>query len=299
MRCDRCGREAILFQRYSGLRLCGEHFQANLVARSKQAIRAHGWIRTGDRIAVALSGGAGSSSLLHLLSTHFGMRPDLSLVAITVDEGAPFSRDMSRIGGIAKGMGVEWAVTSFAEEFENMPGGILESGTGEAPPSLSGPLRDHALASLAGRVGATKLALDTSLDDEARSVFRHVISGEAGRLVGSPEPGEGVIPRIRPFLRIPEVELSLYARLNMPGSTGGGRRDVRDPMEREAGEFLEEFTYRHPSAPFSIARLGEALALAVRKGPECRERDRGRQRREPCVPARPARGMDDRVTGHG
>ncbi|MDD1668246.1 MAG: tRNA(Ile)-lysidine synthase, partial [Methanomicrobiales archaeon] len=87
MRCDRCGKDAIVHQRYSGLRLCGDHLQLDLAARVRRTIRAHGWIRSGDRIAIALSGGTGSSSLLHFLSAQFGNRPDLSLLAISVDEG--------------------------------------------------------------------------------------------------------------------------------------------------------------------------------------------------------------------
>ena len=47
MRCDRCSRDAIIYQRYSGLHLCEAHFQDTLVARAKRTIRAHGWIRRG------------------------------------------------------------------------------------------------------------------------------------------------------------------------------------------------------------------------------------------------------------
>ena len=117
MGCSRCGREAIIFQRYSGLRLCRDHFREGLEARALRTIRIHRWIRPGDRIAVGLSGGPASSSLLRFLSVHFGMRRDFSLVAITVDEGTGSCRDMPRIRGIAEGMGVPWAGTSLSQVF--------------------------------------------------------------------------------------------------------------------------------------------------------------------------------------
>lgn len=262
MRCDRCGREAVHFQRYSGLRLCGEHLGASLEARAKGLIRARGWIRRGDRVAVGLSGGPGASSLLRFLSVHFGVRRDISLVAITVDDGAGSGRamDMARIRGIAEGMGISWAGTALSGE-----------NGGPAPGDVSGDplyrhtrLRDRAIRSLAREAGATKLALGTNLDDDAGGVFVRVIGGEAARLLRDPDDGDGVIRLIRPFFRIPEEELLLYARMNgidyipeeNPGAAGS--------IENEVGRMLADYTHRHPSALFSLASIGEGLAVAGR-----------------------------------
>jgi tRNA(Ile)-lysidine synthase TilS/MesJ len=293
LRCDRCGRDAIVFQRYSGLQLCGNHLQRDLVARVKRTIRAHGWIRSGDRIAVALSGGTSSSSLLHFLSAHFGMRPDLSLVAITMDEGTGLSRDLSRIKRFAEGMGIEWAGTSYAEEF----GGAPDVGSGHIPVSCRDILRDYALASLAGRIGATKLALGSSLDKEARSVLLSVLRGNPECLLGGPRPGAGGIPRIRPFLRIPAEEVALYSRLNIPGNGDSSCLHTRDQLENEVRRILDEYTTRHHAAPFSLVHLSEALQEqnALKPGePQpcngCRER---------FATTCPARGILDRVMGHG
>jgi tRNA(Ile)-lysidine synthase TilS/MesJ len=293
MKCDRCGRDAIVFQRYSGLHLCGDHLQRDLVARAKRTIRAHGWIRAGDRIAVALSGGTNSSSLLHFLSAHFGMRPDLSLAAITVDDGTGLSRDMNRIERFAEAVGIEWAGTSLAGEF----GGALETVRGHLPVSCRNILCNCALTSLAGRVGATKIALGTTLDDEACSVLRSVLRGEQERLLGGPHPGECAIPRIRPFLRIPSREVALYAQLNLPGNGGAPCLDAGDPLESGVRQILDEYTTRHPAAPFSLVSLSEALL-------EHSVKERGEPRpcngcREQCAITCPARRILDEVKGHG
>lgn len=278
MRCDRCGRDAVLFQPSSGLRLCAEHLRLSLEARAKRTIRDHGWIRPGDRIAVAFSGGPCSSSLLHFLHEHFGMRSDLSLIALTIGEGG---LDMARIGALAGGMGVEW---------------VPSEQTG-VPPAGCTWIRDRALSSLARRTGATKLALGTTLDDGARSVFLHVLRGDAARLAGHNSRGDEEIPCIRPFLRIPEEELAHYARFTVPGHLPPREPRVPGEVEREAGRMLADYTSRHPSAPFGIMNLGEALAGWT--GPEKERQSPCDRCGEPAPPGCPARGAWGQVTGHG
>jgi tRNA(Ile)-lysidine synthase TilS/MesJ len=293
MGCSRCGRDAIILQRYSGLRLCRDHFRESLEARALRTIRTHGWIRPGDRIAIGLSGGPGSSSLLPFLSAHFGMRRDLSLVAITVDEGNGSGRDMAGMRRMAEGMGIPWAGTSLSRECGESSA-IPPSGTGSLPPACLAWLRDHALSSLARRLGATKLALGTSLDDEARSVFLHVLRGEGHRLIRRHLAG---IPGIMPFLRVPRAELSLYARLNVPGSLPGDWPQATGSLENEVFRCLDGFTCRHPSALFSLAGLGEALSEA--KGSQPRESQLCGACGESPPSGCPAREMHDRVMGHG
>jgi tRNA(Ile)-lysidine synthase TilS/MesJ len=296
MRCDRCGRDAIVFQRYSGLSLCGDHLRAVLEARARGTLRARGWIRPGDRIAIALSGGRSSSSLLHFLSAQFRMRRDLSLVAVTVDEGCP-SRDMGRIRNMAEGIGIGWAGTSFAEEFGYTREGMPASGDGCLPSSWSAWLRDRALASLAARTGATKLALGTNLDDAARAVFLKVLRGEGSGLVTASRSPDGGIPRITPFLMIPEEELALYARLNLLDPVLARYPKDVDPLEIEAGRLLEEYAHRHPSALFSLVSLGGALQAGRGFPPGRQDNDSGS--REPAVPGHAAPVRGDQVTGHG
>ena len=39
MKCSKCGRDAILFQNYSGMHLCKTHFIADFEARAKKSNR--------------------------------------------------------------------------------------------------------------------------------------------------------------------------------------------------------------------------------------------------------------------
>jgi tRNA(Ile)-lysidine synthase TilS/MesJ len=311
VRCDRCGREAVHFQRYSGLRLCGEHLGASLESRAKREIRAGGGIRQGDRIAVGLPGGPDSSSLLRFLSVHFGMRRDISLFAITVDGGGPGGDlDLARVRGIAEGMGVRWAVTSPIGEGGEAGGVARPPDDGGDARSRHTRLRDHALTSLALELGATKLALGTSLDDVAREVFLHVIRGDPARLLWKKE-GRGEIPVVRPFSRIPREELLLYARLNGIDFIPEEARAAPGSLGNEAERLLADYAGRHPSALFSLASTGRALAGMPwhPSGGPGMETTRHPGRRlvvepEPSpgtgAPApSPPRGRFNRVKGHG
>jgi tRNA(Ile)-lysidine synthase TilS/MesJ len=312
VRCDRCGREAVHFQRYSGLRLCGEHLGASLESRAKREIRAGGGIRQGDRIAVGLPGGPDSSSLLRFLSVHFGMRRDISLFAITVDGGGGpgGDLDLARVRGIAEGMGVRWAVTSPIGEGGEAGGVARPPDDGGDARSRHTRLRDHALTSLALEMGATKLALGTSLDDVAREVFLRVIRGDPARLLWKKE-GRGEIPVVRPFSRIPREELLLYARLNGIDFIPEEARAAPGSLGNEAERLLADYAGRHPSALFSLASTGRALAGMPwhPSGGPGMETTRHPGRRlvvepEPSpgtgAPApSPPRGRFNRVKGHG
>jgi tRNA(Ile)-lysidine synthase TilS/MesJ len=256
--CDRCDQDAILRQRYSGLSLCREHFLSALEARAKQTIRAHGWIRTGDRIAVALSGGPASASLLHFLASRFGMRRDLSLIAITVDGGAGQGREMDRIRRMAEKTGVRWVGASPSANSGELPDGIAVSS--ERGAIRDNRLRDLALAALAEGAGATKLALGTSLDRRAGSVFLKVLRGDGSGLIHDPGQRRAGIQRIEPFIRIPAEELSLYARLNSLDHILAGERDAPGSLETEACRILSQYTRRHPSSMFALANLGDNLS---------------------------------------
>ena len=173
----------------------------------------------------------------------------MSLIAITVDEGegGRAGPGAGRIGKLAEGLGIPWTVASPGE----VPGSVSPGG------AVS---RNRALASLARRAGATKIAMGTNLDAIARSVFLQVIGGERSRLTTDSSSDVSGISCITPFRMIPAAELSFYARLNVPGFLPEDDRPVPASFEREVREMLDAYWCRHPSAPFSIVRLADGLS---------------------------------------
>ncbi|WP_067078557.1 ATP-binding protein [Methanoculleus horonobensis] len=259
MKCSKCRRDAILFQRYSGLHLCEQHFNRDFEAKAKRAIREHRWIESGDTVAVALSGGKDSSAVLFFLHRLLGERRDVRLMAITVDEGISGYRDPAQARTIAESMGVPWVTATFADEYGITLDEIVgRKGTGLSC-SYCGVLRRALMNRIAREHGVTKFAYGFNLDDEAQSVLMNALRGDADRLTRPVRETEGMVPRIKPFMYIPEREVALYAFLHVEGFDLAGCPYAGDALRGDVRGILDDYTYRHPATKYSLVNLGEAL----------------------------------------
>ena len=260
--CSKCRRQAILFQRYSGLHLCKTHFITDFEAKAKRAIRKHHWVCSGDRIGVAVSGGKDSSALLYFLSKLLKKRKDISLFAITIDEGIRGYRDCRVASQIAERLGIEHVTVSFEEESGITLDEIVEVRGDRLSCSFCGVLRRQLVNRVAKRNRATKLALGFNLDDEAQSVLMNVLRGDADRLLRQMGPAEGLVTRIKPFLYIPEREVALYATLHVEGFDIGRCPYSYNALRADVRNLLNDYSWRHPATKYSLVNLGERLAAA-------------------------------------
>ena len=156
MLCSKCRRQAVLYQRYSGLHLCKAHFIADFEAKAKRAIRTHRWIVPNDRIAVALSGGKDSSALLYFMKKLVGERRDITLSAITIDEGIDGYRDNRDAARIAELIGTELIVAPFQEMFGVTVDEVVRAKGDRLSCSYCGVLRRQCLNRIAKDHGITK-----------------------------------------------------------------------------------------------------------------------------------------------
>ncbi len=262
MKCSRCRRDAIVFQRYSGLHLCEQHFDLDFEAKAKRAIRKHRWIESGDTVAVAFSGGKDSSAVLYFLHRLLHQRRDIRLLAITIDEGICGYRDPLAAKAIADRIGVPWVTASFAEEYGITIDEIVrQKGVGISC-SYCGVLRRTILNRVAREHGVTRLAFGFNLDDDAQSVLMNVLRGDAERLTRPVRPVAGMVPRIRPFMYIPEREVALYAFLHVEGFDIRGCPYAAGALRGDVRTMLDAYTYRHPATKYALVNLGEALRRA-------------------------------------
>jgi len=278
MLCSKCRRPAIIYQRYSGLHLCRNHFVADFQAKAKRAIRTHSWLLPGDSIAVALSGGKDSAALLCFLHGLVSERPDLRLFAVTIDEGISGYRDTAVPVKIAEKIGVKHHIFSFREEFGTTVDEIVGLRGDSLSCSYCGVLRRRLLNTAARKLGATRLALGLNLDDEAQSVLMNTLRGDVERLMRGDKHREGLVQRIKPFMYIPEREVALYAYLHVEGFATGRCPYAHNALRADVRSLLNDFAWRHPSTRHSLVRLGEELAsLDIVRGsepgvcPECGE----------------------------
>ncbi|MFH0966126.1 MAG: hypothetical protein V1862_00360 [Methanobacteriota archaeon] len=81
MKCFRCGKSSVHYQRYSGRHLCAEHLCADIESRAKRVIRQNRWLLKGERIGV-VSGFSRSAALFIFLEHLVSRRSDVSVVRV-------------------------------------------------------------------------------------------------------------------------------------------------------------------------------------------------------------------------
>src|SRR5208283_2527636 len=86
--CSACkSREAFFHRQYSGETLCKKCFTLSIEAKVRATIAHYHMLNFDDHLAIAVSGGKDSLSLLHILAKQKRFRPKTTLTAVTVDEG--------------------------------------------------------------------------------------------------------------------------------------------------------------------------------------------------------------------
>jgi len=268
-KCKKCNTPAIIYQPYSGLHLCRKHFFEDVERKAKLTMRQRYRVKKNDVIAVAFSGGKDSSVALLLMNKIFGGRPDIRLVAITIDEGIDGYRNLSieRAREMTTRFGIEHIVISFKEEYgKTMDELVSEKKMVEnrfsddkkevGPCSYCGVLRKKILNKAARDINATKLVIGHNLDDEAQTIMLNHFRGDVERMVRFSAVNEldGFIVRVKPLRKIPEKEIALYAYLHdlpmeltaCPHSFGALRKEVR--------RLINTFEVNHPGTKYSLVR---------------------------------------------
>ncbi len=217
--CDKCGKKAVIFVKYSGAHLCADHFCDFVEKRVKHEIRQQVNLKGGERIAVAVSGGKDSTVALHLVRKILGHRRDLELCAITVDEGIAGYRESSIpiVADQCRSIGVDHVVISFEDAFGITMDEIAGKERHLATCSYCGVLRRAAMNRAAKEWRAGYLATGLNLDDTAQSILMNFSRGDVERLarLGPHKRVQmDLVPRIQPLRTIPESETTLYALAN-------------------------------------------------------------------------------------
>lgn len=229
MKCDRCDGVAVYTRKYSGESLCGGCFSESIVRKTSRTISKYGMMRRGDDVAVAVSGGKDSLSLLHVLRGLSG-RGGYSVRAVTVDEGIPGYRDeaLDIVREYCGGLGVECSMISYHEMYGATLEGVLAAREGGSACSACGVLRRRAIDRLAR--GADVVATAHNMDDHIQTFLINLMSGDTSKIGRNASPG-----RVAPFREIYEAEIVFYAFVNgipfqtepCPHADEGIRTDVR------------------------------------------------------------------------
>jgi len=265
LRCGFCRNEAIYRRSYEGVALCKTCFLEDIEEKIRRTISKFDMLRFDDHIAVAVSGGKDSLTLLRILRKVEKRFPRATLTAVTVDEGINGYRTeaVKLARESCRELGVNHLIVSFRELFGQTLDEIVSSKKELSPCSYCGVLRRRAIHIAAKEAKANKIATAHNLDDEVQTILLNIFHGDANRIARVEpvlvDPAGRFLQRIKPLCEIPEKEVALYAYLSRvkfqtcpcPYLGTALRNDIREMLNR-----IEE---RHPGTKFTIFRSVERL----------------------------------------
>ena len=210
-----------------------------LLRKVGEAVHRFKMVRDGDRVAVALSGGKDSATLLEALLLLQKRAPiDFSVCAFTVEQGK-FLRPIEPLGEYLKQRGVAWTY------YRDGPSLRLIEDQPEHGCDLCSRYRRRAVYQIAHELGANVIAFGHTADDFCEALLRNTMF--TGRLSALP-PVTASRSReyrlVRPLVYVTEDMTRAYAEaLGVPivpcgcsQKTGTVRRALRDMfagLERE------------------------------------------------------------------
>jgi len=200
-----------------------------------KAIHRYGMIEDGDRIAVALSGGKDSLTLLWALAERRKRVPvHYDLCPIYVDPGFT--------GGFGDDLADTCRQLGFSLTVDQTDNGLVahSAANRESPCFLCSRLRRKRLFEIADRLGCRKLALGHNKDDIIETFFLNVCyAGEISTMVPRQEFFNGRFIVIRPLAMVDEQSIRRFAasqqfpRYANPCPSAGGtkRAEIKAMLE--------------------------------------------------------------------
>ena len=268
MRCDSCERDAVVDQPYAGAHLCGAHLGASVRERVRREMHKQVPRFPGGTVAVALSGGKDSAAALSLVHGYFRRRPNVRIVAITVDEGIEGyrSRTLEAARALTTALGVEHSVARAQEALGVTTDAAVARLPGTVPCSFCGVWRRRLLNDAARAAGADLLVLGFNLDDLAQTVLMNLARADIDRLArmaphATRQPG--LIPRIAPLATVPEREVYLFARLEGIPFDHGECPHAGAAARNVYREVLWQLEEAFPGTRQALMRTREALVARL------------------------------------
>jgi tRNA 2-thiocytidine biosynthesis protein TtcA len=208
-------------------------------------------LRPGDRIAVGVSGGKDSLTLLHGLVAYKRRAPfPYDVVAITLEQGK-FKLPIAALEEKIRALGVEWIVREDTATLrliaENVPHGC----------DVCSRHRRYNLYKIASELDCGVLALGHTADDCAESLLRNILfNGRIASLPPLSQSQKGTVRLIRPLVYVTENLSTEYAKSQgfLPIACVCSEKES---VRREIREFIDTMKSRHVGISDSIiAALG-------------------------------------------
>lgn len=176
----------------------------------RRAVDDYEMIKDGDKIAVGVSAGKDSLSLLCAMAQLRSFYPKrFELCAVTVDMGFE-GADFTRIRELCDSLGVEYHVTS-----TQIAKIIFDVRKEKNPCSLCAKMRRGALYGYAKQIGCTSVALGHHFDDVVETFMLNLFfEGRLGCFSPVTYLSNTDITLIRPMIYMPEKDVRYFASKN-------------------------------------------------------------------------------------
>ncbi len=224
LKCSKCDNPAIIRIGYANLNLCKEHFIEYFESRFERIIEKYKMLEGSKKVAVAVSGGKDSATLLHLMNK-MKDKYNIELIGITIDLG--INKHDSRYSAKSveyaiknyELLGVKYKIVKVSEDY----GFTIDDAAKKLRRpvcSTCGLTKRYILNKVAAELGADTLATAHNLNDTAQFVLHGYFSGDVenlARLRAIAPAEKGFIKKIKPLFLVPEKEIATYAILkNIP-----------------------------------------------------------------------------------
>ncbi len=224
----------------------------SLADRVAASVEGQALIPRGGRVVAAVSGGGDSVALLHLLAELAG-RSLLTLAGVAhvnhrlrrpaSDEDERFCRDLARR------FGVPCLVESVAVADVARSRRVSVERAGHQ-------VRHAFYARAAGELGAARVALGHTIDDQAETVLLRLIRGAGAAGLSGMRPRAGIL--VRPLLAVGRAALRRYlADGGIPFREDASNADLRVPRNRVRHELLPHLRTYSPRIVEALARQAD------------------------------------------
>lgn len=181
-----------------------------IISRMRKAIEDYNMIEDGDKIAVGLSGGKDSiTMLMGLKNLQIFYPKKFEIVAISINPGFDFFNS-DFLSDTCKKIGVE-----YIEEKSHIKEIVFDIRKEKNPCSLCANLRRGILNSTAIREGCNKIALGHNEDDVLETFFLNLLyGGNINTFAPVSYMDRSNVTLIRPLIYVPEKSIKTFVKKN-------------------------------------------------------------------------------------
>ncbi len=223
------------------------NLQKTLLHRVGEAIGRFHMICEGDRVAVALSGGKDSLTLLEILRLLRERAPvEFSLSAFTIEQGK-FERPLEPLAAYLERQGIPWTC------YRDPPSVRLVEERPEHGCDLCSRYRRRAVYQIARGLGANVIAFGHTADDFCEALLRNALFiGRLSALPAVARSRDGEFRLIRPLLFVTEDLTRRYAEWLRAPVTPCACAQRNGTVRRALRGLLADLEKQHPHVKASL-----------------------------------------------